>query len=64
MIEFESRWHILSLIFGGSILGWVEKATIEAVVVRQSSPREILPTHESYYLFFPFPLLFPTLVEL
>ncbi|HEC62703.1 MAG TPA: hypothetical protein ENI27_10700 [bacterium] len=60
-IEFESRWHILSLIFGGSILGWVEKATIEAAVVRQPSTSEILPTHESSYLVGNSPAIPPTI---
>jgi hypothetical protein len=49
-INYDSRWHVSSLLLGGGLFGWVEKASIEAVVVVQPSTREILPTFLLYHL--------------
>jgi hypothetical protein len=44
-IEYDSEWHILSLLLGFSTIGWLERASLEAVVLREPSTREILPSH-------------------
>ena len=44
-IEYDSEWHIMSLLLGFSTVGWVERASLEAVVLREPSTREILPSH-------------------
>ena len=52
-ISYDSQWHVLSLLLGGGLFGWVEKASLEALVVVQPSTREVLPTYILYHLVSP-----------
>jgi hypothetical protein len=49
-LRYESKWHVFSLLLAGGIGGWVEKGSIEAVVVRETATQEILPSYLLYYL--------------
>ena len=52
-ISYDSQWHVLSLLLGGGLFGWVEKASLEALVVVQPSTRDVLPTYILYHLVSP-----------
>jgi len=52
-ISYDSRWHVFSLLLGGGLFGWVEKASLEAVVVAKPSTRKVLPTYVLYHLVSP-----------
>jgi hypothetical protein len=52
-ISYDSQWHVLSLLLGGGLFGWVEKASLEAVIVVQPSTRQVLPSYVLYHLVSP-----------
>jgi hypothetical protein len=52
-LQYESDIHISTVLLGAGLFGWVEKATLEAVVVLESSTQDVMPSYLVYHLVSP-----------